>query len=96
MTTMRFGSCVRLNILLLVRYGALLRPSICGSAAEPPVAMTAFLKVSVVPLTQIVLALVNAPLPMKTSIDRAVENRWALSWTLMSARNRRMRSITYA
>jgi hypothetical protein len=64
-----------------------------GAAARAPVAMTALAKRNVCPPTSMVSGPVNFPAPRKMSTPRSVK-RLAESCGLMSARSRRIRSMS--
>ena len=67
MTARRDGRCVSSNTFSLVRKPASRRPGTSGWWARAPVAMTAFLNESRVPLTSTVSGPVKRASPRKTS-----------------------------
>ena len=91
-TTSRSGSEVRLYSVAFVTYGAVASPGTSGTVARPPVAITAFLKRSVAPLTSMVFGPVNRPRPWKTSTPAAAVATCASAGAI-AARSRRMRSM---
>jgi hypothetical protein len=96
MTARCSGRSVSEKMVSLVRHATPPIPSIGGMAARAPVAITARWKRRRRPSTSTASAATKRPPPRNTSTPISSRKRAALSAELMSARIRRIRSITAA